>query len=97
MSATERPLVVGVDESSGTEAALRWAAEDAQARSAPVRLVCAYRHEIGTAEAPFFLDGPDVALDEPRQIADRLVTEAIDRVTALYPRAEASGEAIAGD
>ncbi len=55
MSATERPLVVGVDESSGTEAALRWAAEDAQARSAPVRLVCAYRHEIGTAEAPFFL------------------------------------------
>jgi len=97
MSATERPLVVGVDESSGTEAAVRWAAEDAQARSAPVRLVCAYRHEIGNAEAPFFLDGPDVALDEPRQIADRLVTEAIDRVTALYPRAEASGEAIAGD
>lgn len=97
MSGTDRPLVVGVDESSGTEAALRWAADDARARGVPVRLVCAYRHEIGSAEASFFQNGPDIELDPPRQIADRLVTEAIERVTALYPRAVATGEAIAGD
>ncbi len=97
MSADQRPIVVGVDDSAGTEAALQWAAEDARARDVSVRLVCAYRNAVPRVQVPGYVDIPEVELLRPRQVAEQLVTDAVDRVTAVYPRAEAQGDAIDGD
>lgn len=90
-------MVVGVDESAGTEAALQWAADDASARKAPVRLVCAYRHESANNHVPSYLDGAEVEFQQPGQVAQRLITDAIEQVTAIYPGAQTEGEAVDGD
>jgi nucleotide-binding universal stress UspA family protein len=42
MQSTQRPIVVGVDDSDAAHRALAWAAQDAAARNAPVRVVCVY-------------------------------------------------------
>jgi nucleotide-binding universal stress UspA family protein len=42
MQSTQRPIVVGVDESDGVHTALSWAAHDAAVRNVAVRAVCAY-------------------------------------------------------
>jgi nucleotide-binding universal stress UspA family protein len=44
------PIVVGVDGSAGSVAALRWALDEARLRGAPLRLVHAY-------QLPYFLTG----------------------------------------
>lgn len=48
MQARQHSIVVGVDDSDGIRAALRWAADDAESRGVPVRAVSAYR---GSADA----------------------------------------------
>lgn len=46
-----RPIVVGFDGSSGARAALRWAAQEASFRGAPLKIVQAWTEgEFGTAE-----------------------------------------------
>ncbi len=62
-----------------------------------VRLVCAYRNAVPRVQVPGYVDIPEVELLRPRQVAEQLVTDAVDRVTAVYPRAEAQGDAIDGD
>jgi len=43
MSATDGPIVVGVDGSAGSQDALRWAAGQAKLTGAPLRVVAAWR------------------------------------------------------
>ena len=49
MQSTQHPIVAGVDESHGARTALDWAADDAELRGQPLRVVCAY-HGSGDAE-----------------------------------------------
>jgi nucleotide-binding universal stress UspA family protein len=88
-------IVVGVDDSAGTELALRWAADEALARHVPVRLVTAFRYELTAGRLPTFVTVPAVDLLEPRQVAEQLLAKAVDSVTA--DGAEASAEAVDGD
>ena len=48
MQSTQHPIVAGVDESHGARTALDWAADDAELRGQPLRVVCVYH---GSAEA----------------------------------------------
>ena len=48
MQSTQHPIVVGVDESHGANTALAWAADDAELRGQPLRVVCAHH---GSGEA----------------------------------------------
>jgi nucleotide-binding universal stress UspA family protein len=90
-----RPIVVGVDDSPETELALRWAADEARARNVPVRLITAFRYELAQDRLPAFVTVSSVEVLEPRQLAEQLVSKAVDTVTAAG--AEAAGEAVDGD
>src|SRR5215475_12273227 len=87
-------IVVGVDDTPGTELALRWAAEEALACHLPVRLVTAFRYELTDARLPTFVSLPAVDPLEPRQVADQLLAKAAETVTAFG--AEASCTAVDG-
>jgi nucleotide-binding universal stress UspA family protein len=49
-----RPVVVGVDGSEANEGALRWGANEARLRSAPMRLVTVVDQQLLTDAAPYF-------------------------------------------
>lgn len=43
MSSSQRPIVVGVDGSPGTEVTVKWALDEARTRNTSLRLICAHR------------------------------------------------------
>ena len=45
MSAGPAPIFVGVDDSAGADAALRWAVDDARACDSPLRLIHIYHRQ----------------------------------------------------
>ena len=76
-------IVVGVDGSQGSEAALRFAAEEAVLRGATLRVVCAYH-----VPAPVYAGGiaPPVDLISGfHETAEEIVTDAVARVEELSP------------
>lgn len=93
----QRPIVVGVDDSPGTQLALEWAAGEARARGVPVRLVCAFRYEVAGGRLPAFVSVSSVEVAEPRQLAELLLGHAVNTVTTACPDAEATAEAVDGD
>ena len=74
-------IVVGVEGSDGSRAALRWAIDEARVRSSTVVVVTAYLPTYVPA-APDYgyvpLDAPDL-LDEVRKMQDEVVAEALAR------------------
>jgi len=89
MKTTERPIVVGMDGSPGSEAALRWAMGEAHVRTAPVRLVHAYHAEaasrLGYAYYPAF------DIESYAKTAGQLIASALDRARALAPGVDVEG------
>lgn len=80
------PVVVGVDDSPGSDAALSWAFAEARARRAPLRVICAYQWVstyLPTSEAGF-ADWPESDSTRVRETAEKLVTTAVQRL-ALVP------------
>lgn len=79
-------IVVGVDGSEQSEAALRWAVDAARLRGATVEAVHAYEPMpmvgYGFAPAPVATDMVEEMAQTARQDAKRLVDEAIRRVEA---------------
>src|SRR5689334_14518269 len=88
-----RPIVVGVDDAPSTGLAVAWAAEEARVRHVPLRLICAFRPELG--RLPAFVTVSSVEVAEPRQVAEQLVASAVDAAAAAG--ADAAGEAVDGD
>lgn len=91
-------IVVGVDGSSGSAAALRWAAAEARLRAATLTAVHAYLRPLAYA-------GDDVPMaeleperhDHARQLLDHALTEAADDVAGLQVRRGLhAGQAAAG-
>ena len=96
MSADVRPVVVGINESPGAEAALRWAIGDARVRKVPIQLTYAYRWTYAFGQVPKFAYVPDVDLHQSRDFAERIVTRMVGRVRELDPGIEVHGAAVDG-
>ena len=97
MSAKQRPIVVGIDGSPGSDAALRWAMDDADTRKAPVRLVHAYRWEYARTQISEYVETPGTDLYAAKRAADELIAGALDRARELDPTVETQGDVVDGD
>lgn len=99
MQADLRPVVVGVDDSPGSAAALIWALADAAARSAPLRIVCAYQWLPSYLPLPGVTVAPELDAGHLRRAAEVVVAKALDRIGPADPRRSevwVTGEAIEG-
>lgn len=83
MTVKQLPVVVGVDGSPGSEAAIRWAIADAKARTAPLRLLHAYRWNPAYCPTPLYRHLPEADLQLPRHIAEQAVDGWVARATEL--------------
>jgi len=90
MNAAQRPMVVGMDGSPGSEAALRWAMDEAHTRKAPVRLVFGFRGE-AAAGISYANHYPTFDIETYRKAADELITAATGRAHALAPEVHVEG------
>jgi nucleotide-binding universal stress UspA family protein len=68
-------IVVGVDGSPGSDAALRWALAEAKLRAVPVRAVNAYE------SPPLLADG--IAMGAPSVLASAASSEDVQRLTSV--------------
>jgi nucleotide-binding universal stress UspA family protein len=90
------PVVVGVDGSPGSDAAVQWAAAESLVRRTPVRIVHAYGLAPTRTAVPLYRSVPDADLQLPRHVAEQLVSNMITRAAALGS-ASVGGAAIDGD
>jgi nucleotide-binding universal stress UspA family protein len=97
MTASRRPIVVGVDGSPGADDALRWAVGEARLRHSPLRLTHAYRRYPVDARIPLYADIPDVDLELSRHSAEQVLANAVDRASELDAGVEVDGDVISGD
>ena len=95
-----RPIVVGVDESSGTDAALQWAVSEARAWALPLRLVYCYHWQYSASTLPP-VDGTPQGPDSDVELALREIDDTVGRLVArarqLDEHVEISSAAIDGD
>lgn len=77
-------IVVGIDGSPASEAALRWALEEAQVRELPLRAIYAYEYPIvsTTSQALHLLETDFAAY---RAAGDRILDEALNAVDPSTP------------
>jgi nucleotide-binding universal stress UspA family protein len=74
-----RPIVVGVDGSSESEAALRFAADEAKLRGAPLRIVCAWQPSASASLGEAFAATPD-AFETAERRAQDVVRAALEHL-----------------
>ena len=88
-------IVVGVDGSKSSRAALEWALTEAALRGSTLRAVHAWMiPAVGTAEAPWALMGTaDYLTIEPEQL-EQAATEALDREVADARATAGAGVAV---
>lgn len=89
-------VVVGVEESSTSGAALRWGIEQARALAVPLRLICAYRWAFASP-VEFAYDMPMLEQQELRQHAERALRQAAEQAATLAPELVVESVAIDGD
>lgn len=87
-----REIVVGVDGSPASQAALQWAAKEAAGRGCDLRVIHAYDWHVIGARAP--IGGP--LADDARARAEKLVASAVADAKALAPQIAVGGEAVLG-
>lgn len=89
-----RPILVGVDGSSSSMEAARWAAAEARLRGWPVRVVCAYSWP--APQMPLSPLAPDSTEEALRTHAQVVVNQAVSAVRAAAPAVEVTGAAVMG-
>lgn len=95
-----QPIVVGVDDSPGTDAALSWAVAAARAWALPLRLVYCYHWAYAAATLPPFEggpEGPDADVELALRMVDETIGKLVARARALDDSVELSSAAIDGD
>jgi nucleotide-binding universal stress UspA family protein len=107
----QRPVVVGVDDSEGSEAALRWAVADARRRRAPIRLLHSYRWHNSYLEMPIYGRFPmyadpsaaelqqarDSDLHQAKKVAEQLVSTLANQGRQAAPGIEIDAVVAEGD
>jgi nucleotide-binding universal stress UspA family protein len=98
MQSTQDPIVVGVDESHGARTAVKWAADDAELRERPLRIVCAH-HGSGEAEqlaGRLIADAiDDLGANHPRVVAEGAPVEG-DAVHVLLEESKGARLVVVG-
>jgi nucleotide-binding universal stress UspA family protein len=84
-------VVVGVDGSEGSRAALRWAADYAAAVSVPVELLITWHYPVGFGTVPMV--GLDADFEE---MADKVVSEMAAEAEASHPGVAFTTKVVAG-
>ncbi|NUK83615.1 universal stress protein [Streptomyces lunaelactis] len=85
----DRPIVVGVDRSPESVAALEWAAEEAQLRARPLQVLHAWEwHPRPLATVP--------ADKSEHEWAQGALNDALERVSAQFPELPVEGELVSG-
>ncbi|MGH3491802.1 MAG: universal stress protein, partial [Sciscionella sp.] len=97
MSTSQRPIVLGVDESAGTEAALQWALDEARTRNAPVHLLCAYRWGLPYRWDAMYANVGDPELRHIQRSAEDLVARTVAAANRIASDVEVTGEAVDGN
>jgi nucleotide-binding universal stress UspA family protein len=93
-TAEEMPILVGVDGSEPSLAAVRWAAAEARLRGRPVRLVHTF---IGPmVAAPMMVPPYDWLPDVLRKEAEGLVQQAVEVARSVAPDVHVTGDVISG-
>lgn len=82
------PVVVGVDESAGTDQALAWAVHEARSRAVAIRLVFAGGSVLTYAGPRLYGNLPAPELVHVRRVGERLLGKAAARVADLAPDLE---------
>ena len=89
MAGERTPILVGVDGSGATEAALRWAIAEARASGLPLRLVNGYA-AVGLARS---VKVPGPPSDQARAYAEQAIEQAVAHARAIDPDVVVTGEA----
>jgi nucleotide-binding universal stress UspA family protein len=89
--AAGRRIVVGVDGSAASDAAVRWAVREARLRDATVHLVSAY-HSDSSGRAPYVPGSWLTREDEHCAAAEALVTAAAELALRYLPRGRLMAE-----
>jgi len=96
------PIVVGIDGSAESDAALRFAYEEARLRNSPVRAVCVwsasgagYIGEAFTPTADFFLEAEHHAEEVLRDALERLAPDPSVTIEAISVAGHPSTELVA--
>ncbi|MGI8879697.1 MAG: universal stress protein [Jatrophihabitans sp.] len=97
MSIERAPVVVGVDESPGTDLTLMWAIEEARSRGVPIRLVYAYGAALTYSAVPIYGNLPVPELPYVRGVAAQLLARAVARVHELAADLEVDSAAVGDD
>lgn len=92
-----QPIVVGVDDSPGSAAALRWALAEARAWALPLRLVYCYHWAFSASTLPPFQDGPDPDAEVALRAVDETLAKLVAHARDLDDSVEVSSTAIDGE
>lgn len=84
-------IVVGVDGSETSNAALAFAATEAARHGAKLRIVTAWEIHAALVTAPY-----NESIDAVRELAEQVAREGVARVESQYPELECEGVAIEG-
>lgn len=86
-------IVVGVDGSEAAGVALEFAVEEAQARGASLKVICAWEAPLLTLEGAMAVP---VVMEGVKEAADVIVAEAVGRAKELAPDLPCEGFAVNG-
>jgi nucleotide-binding universal stress UspA family protein len=97
MSTITETIVVGIDESPGSDAAVRWACDEARTGTRAVRLVCVYHWTLPYRWNGTYTGVTDHDLPQLKYAAEAHVSRAIDNAVRFAPEVDVTGKAIEGN
>jgi len=94
MSATERAIIVGIDDTPGSDAAVRWAIDEARVRRLPVRLI--HAQSTTWTSVPWASTGeiPAEFWDANDQVAQTVLAQSLELAKAVGDDVQITGDVI---
>src|SRR4051812_18954957 len=90
---TTQPIVVGTDGTESSQAAVDWAAHEAQVRRLPLRIVHAYGWD--WHESRYVISSRYI--DVARKLAEKLVSAVVQQVREVTPEITVEAEGLLGN
>jgi len=97
MSASTPPIIVGIDGSASSEAALRWALNDAATWNAAVHLLCCHRRPLTLSWEGMPARDAEGLVHGQEQFAHEVLGNALEQAREIAPEIEVTAEAVEGN